>query len=139
MSAVTKADLHRLIDELDDRRLPTAQRALAVLRGGDQTGPHAATAPPAVEMPPAVAERLAFLDALDDAALWQAAHTRVAQQDGERMADLNDKAQREGLTAAEVDEQTALIDRCEDVMLIRARATFMLKQRGYDIHDLLPR
>jgi hypothetical protein len=138
MSAVTKDELHRLIDELDDSALAAARRALELLRPHYEAPIPAPAGVTPVDIPADIAARLAFLDILDDAALWRAAHTRFPQPDGERLEELNDKAQREGLTVAERDEQASLLDQYGDVALIRAKSALLLKQRGYDITDLLP-
>jgi hypothetical protein len=136
MSAVTKDELHRLIDELDERNLTAARRALEVVRAVGQV-----ESPPAIvldELSPSVTQELFRLAALDDAALWKAARSRLPRRADARLGFLNDKAQREGLTEAEQAESQALLERCGDVMLRRAQAAFLLKQRGHDVRELLP-
>jgi len=89
------------------------------------------------ELPPDLAEAVSSLATLDDESLWQAARNRMPVDAAEQLEQLHFKRQREGLTAAEVDEAAALLHRHERVMLVRARAAAMLKQRGHDVSVLL--
>jgi plasmid stability protein len=80
---------------------------------------------------------LAPLALLSDAELWQAGRTRLSQETVEQLEELNLKRQREGLTEAEEATAAALIHQYERVMLVRAEAAALLKQRGHDVTPLL--
>lgn len=80
---------------------------------------------------------IAPLALLSDTELWQAARTRLPQDTVDQIAELNLKRQREGLTEAESATTAALLHQYERVMLIRAEAAALLKQRGHDVASLL--
>lgn len=80
---------------------------------------------------------IAPMVALSDAELWQAGRTRLPQEAVEQLENLHLKRQREGLTEAEAATTAALVHQCERVMLIRAQAAALLKQRGHDVSRLL--
>jgi hypothetical protein len=82
-------------------------------------------------------QAIAQLVFLDDAALWQAARSRLASDAVERLSELNAKRQREGLTEAEQQESELLTYQYERMVLVRAQAALLLKQRGYDVSCLL--
>jgi plasmid stability protein len=97
----------------------------------------ATAVPVADELPPDLAEAVSSLATLDDESLWDAARNRLPVEATEQLEDLNFKRQREGLTASEAEEAGVLLRRSERVMLVRARAAAMLKQRGHDVSVLL--
>lgn len=78
---------------------------------------------------------LAQMAYLNDAALWQAARATLSPAQRERLEELHDKEQREGLTAAEQAEEQALLALYRETMLVRAQAAVLLKKRGYDVAD----
>ena len=80
---------------------------------------------------------IAPLALLSDAELWQVGRTRLSQETVEQLEELNLKRKREGLTKAEDTTAAALIHQYERVMLIRAEAAALLKQRGHDVSPLL--
>ena len=93
---------------------------------------------PATEMlPDDLEQAIAQLVFLDDAALWQAARSRLASDAVERLSELNAKRQREGLTEAEQQESELLTYQYERMVLVRAQAALLLKQRGHDVSCLL--
>lgn len=95
-------------------------------------------AAPATEALPADLEHaLAQLASLDDAALWQAARSRMPTDAADRLQALNLKRQREGLDEAEQRESDQLVDQYERAMLLRAQAAALLKQRGHNVSSLL--
>jgi plasmid stability protein len=97
----------------------------------------AAALPPDDGLPDDLEGELASLSLLDDEALWQAARSRLSNDDVARSEILHWKWQREGLTEAEA-EATADLTRVYDrLMLVRAQAAVLLKQRGHDISTLL--
>jgi plasmid stability protein len=97
----------------------------------------AAAVPVADELSEDLAEAIAPLAALDDEALWRAARERLPTDAAERLEFLGQKRQREGLTEAEGQEAATLIHRYERVMLVRAHAAALLKQRGHDVSSVL--
>lgn len=88
-------------------------------------------------LPDDVEMTLTQLEQLDDAAVWQAARSRMAPEAAERLQELNAKRQRQGLDPSEMQEKETLILQYEWAMLIRAKAAAVLKQRGHDISVLL--
>jgi len=78
---------------------------------------------------------LAQMAYLNDAALWQAARATMTAEQRERLEALHDQQQREGLTAEEQAEEQALLALYRETLLVRAQATVLLKQRGYDVSD----
>ncbi len=103
---------------------------------------------------------LAQMAYLNDAALWQAARSTMAPEQRERLATLHDTQQRRPLftytpwisltpwatlhdtqqrrplSAEEQTENQALLRLYREVLLVRAQAAVLLKQRGYDVSDL---
>jgi hypothetical protein len=88
-------------------------------------------------LPDALERALTPLFTYDDAALWEAARSRMNPAAAERLQALNLKQQRDGLTAAEEIESDGLIQEYERAMLVRAQAAALLKERGHDISVLL--
>lgn len=88
---------------------------------------------------PELAAEIAAMPSMSYDDLWRAAHSRLANADEERLADLNDERQRrrEGLSAAEEAEAADLLRRYEWALFVRANALALLKGRGYDISGLL--
>jgi plasmid stability protein len=80
---------------------------------------------------------VAPLSLLSDTELWQAGRTRLPQEAADQLAALHLKHQCGGLTEAEAATAAALIYQYERVMLIRAQAAALLKQRGHDVSALL--
>jgi len=73
-----------------------------------------------------------------DKALWRAARSRLSATESSRLENLNYKCQKFGsLTPNEVQEQNTLIAKYEEAVLIRAKALYLLQQRGHDITTLL--
>jgi hypothetical protein len=93
-----------------------------------------AAAPTMLESP-AVRSSFAQLTFLNDAALWQAARATMQSDQRERLADLHDKQQREGLSTAERDEEQSLLGLYREMILLRGQAAVLLKRRGYEVHD----
>jgi uncharacterized protein YnzC (UPF0291/DUF896 family) len=71
----------------------------------------------------------------DVSALWRAARATLPESQRERLEALHVKQQREGLTAAEQEEEEALLALYRQTILTRAQAAALLKQRGYDVSD----
>ncbi len=97
-----------------------------------------AAAMPVVDALPAdLAQAVAVLSLLDDEALWRAARNRLGADVSAEIQDLHFKRQREGLTEAENQILSSLMRQYEKVMLVRAQATALLKQRGHDVTELV--
>ena len=89
------------------------------------------------DLPAALAEAISSLALLGDEALWRAARSRLSAETAAQMEDLHLKRQREGLTEAEEETLNGLVRQYERTMLVRARAATLLKERGYDVSQLL--
>lgn len=79
---------------------------------------------------------LAQMAYLNDAALWQAARSTLASEQRERLATLHEAQQRRPLSIEEQVEEQALLKLYREVVLVRAQAAVLLKQRGYDVSDV---
>ncbi len=88
-------------------------------------------------LPDDLAQAVATLDLLDDASLIRAAQSRLAAEISNETEQLHLKRQREGLTEQETQQLSVLVRQYERIMLIRARAVALLKQRKYDISTLI--
>ena len=77
------------------------------------------------------------LSVLDDASLWRAARSRLADEATARSEELHFKAQREGLNEEERRTLIDLVRQYERAMLVRAHAAALLRQRGHDVSPLL--
>jgi plasmid stability protein len=93
--------------------------------------------PASEELPPDLAEALAPLALLDDAALWRAARSHLPATAAARLEALHLKRQSEGLSDTESGDVARLVRQYERVMLVRARAAALLEQRGHDVSSLL--
>ncbi len=79
---------------------------------------------------------LAQMTHLNDAALWQAARSALASEQRERLAALHEAQQRRSLSIEEQAEEQALLKLYRKVVLVRAQAAMLLKQRAYDVSDM---
>ena len=93
--------------------------------------------PLADELPSDLAEALSPLTLLDDAALWRAARSHLPTEVAAQLEALHLKRQREGLTDSETETLARLVRQYERAMLVRAQAAALLKQRGYDVAELI--
>ena len=89
-----------------------------------------------IGIPADIAEEIKQLAFLDDEHLWQAAKITVPQEKSGRMQELALKRQTEGLTDTEQKEAEQLLHFANRVMMVRAEAAIMLKNRGMDITSL---
>jgi hypothetical protein len=80
---------------------------------------------------------LAQLDWFTDNELWQAAQFTVSADDSDKMQELLEKQQRDGLTTSESQQVKQLSHFFNRIMLVRAKALVLLKQRGYDISSII--
>ena len=97
----------------------------------------AAVVPATDQLPTEFADAVAHLTLLEDDALWRAARSRLAEEALTQLEELHFKRQREGLTDAEAQTLAALVRQYERTLLVRARATAILHQRGHDVATLL--
>ena len=88
------------------------------------------------ELPADLAQVVASLHFLDDAALWRAARSHLPSEAAAELEALHLKRQSAGLTSSEVQTLAGLMHQYERSMLVRAEAAFLLKQRGYDLSIL---
>lgn len=89
-----------------------------------------------VGLPLDLAEEVKQLAFLDEQHLWSVARRTVAPQQSEQMETLIHKLQQEGLTQSEQQEMQQLQQLAHRVMLLRAEAAVLLKERGQDITSL---
>lgn len=85
----------------------------------------------------ALTEVMTTLDRLGDAELWDAARQRLPDHVSTELESLHLKQQRVGLTPAELERSEELCLAYDRVMLVRARAASLLKNRGHDVGCLL--
>ena len=74
----------------------------------------------------------------DDQRLQRAAGRTLPQRASRRLRALARLQQRQNLTVEEQQELVGLLERLEDIGLVRARATALLRERGHDVRALLP-
>lgn len=92
--------------------------------------------PPLDDVPPEMVGKLSQMSVMSNGELWQAARSAMTVEQQQRLEALNDNQQREGkLLPEERAEQEALLKRYGEIMLTRAHAALLLKQRGYDVSD----
>lgn len=92
------------------------------------------TAVPAIDqLPPDLTQLIHSLTLLDDKALEAAAETQLDKDSVAELEQLNFKQQREGLTKTEIERLDQLTLKYEKIMLLRAQAFLLLKQRGKPI------
>ena len=89
------------------------------------------------ELPPDLIEALEALERLDDKELWRLAEETMSQRASEELEALNFKERDEGLSPEEDATRAKLIHEYERVMLIRAKAAKLLKDRGHDVSRIL--
>ncbi len=96
-----------------------------------------AAAPEDDELPPDLSRALSQLSSLDDRSLWLAAKDRLSDAALSELEILNLKQQREGLAEDEAVRLAELARGYERVILLRAEAACLLKERGHDISVLV--
>jgi hypothetical protein len=87
------------------------------------------------DLPPELANDIAALALLNDAALWRAAQSTTPLSNQKRLDLLLDEKSRGALTARGQQQLEQLLSEYERVVLTRAQAALLLQQRGYDISD----
>jgi hypothetical protein len=94
---------------------------------------------PDADLPPDLREIVAPLRGLDDKALRRAATDAFPEEAAARFTELNHKQQRGGLTNEEMEALDELRRGYERVMVVRAEAAALLKERGHDVSELIAR
>jgi plasmid stability protein len=89
------------------------------------------------ELPAGLEAELGQLEVLSNDALWQVARKRFTPDQAHKLERLHLKAQRQTLTIREQKSEHALIQEYERILLIRARAARLLKDRGFDVSSLI--
>jgi hypothetical protein len=97
-----------------------------------------ASLPANTSLPADLAATLDSLSALDDDTLWHLAASRVSDADAVRLAELADNRQCDGLSDDELREAEEVAERHDRVLVVRAEAAALLKQRGHDVSALSP-
>ena len=88
-------------------------------------------------LPDDLNEAISHLQVLDDEALWRAAKSHLSTEVATEMERLHLKRQREGLTENENQTLEKFVKQYERVMLVRAQAAALLKERGHDVSGLV--
>lgn len=86
---------------------------------------------------PDIKQQLSDLKLFTDKELWQAARMMAPPEKEERLQELMDKQDLEELTSSEQQEVEKISDLFSRIMLVRAEAAALLKERGYDVDELL--
>jgi hypothetical protein len=84
-------------------------------------------------LPDDLVAAIATLSTLDDDALQRVSRSQPTVEDGVLLDALADKQRRQALTPAEERMLAVLIDRHDRVMVLRAEAVALLKERGGDV------
>jgi plasmid stability protein len=75
------------------------------------------------------------LTLLDNAALWRVSQSQPTVEDGILLDALVDQRRRQGLSPEEEALLAELVDRHDRVMVLRAEAVALLKERGVDVQE----
>ncbi len=89
------------------------------------------------EISPDLIEALQALEKLDDGELWRLAREAMSLEASQELEALHFKQQNEGLSPEEDATRARLIYEYARVMLVRAKAAVLLKDRGHDISRIL--
>ncbi len=87
------------------------------------------------DLPPELADEMAALALLNDAALWRVARRTLPTEKQERLDALLQKKGRGELLSEEQQTLDGLLTEYEHIVLTRAHTAVLLKQRGYDVSD----
>jgi hypothetical protein len=88
-------------------------------------------------LPAYLQEAITPMSLYTDEELWQAARSRLPTEDSEEIETLHRKRGREGLSDEEERALAGLLRFSDRLMLVRAQAAALLKQRGHDVSVLL--
>jgi hypothetical protein len=95
-------------------------------------------APNDFRLPQGIQQELDSLPGSGDEQLWNAARIRVPEDVEERLEGFADRGRESRLSDEDLQQQAELLKECHRVMLLRAHAAALLKQRGYDVSSLGP-
>ncbi len=87
------------------------------------------------ELPLALRLELNAMAFLSDSALWALASSSLTPDEWQQLKTLNASGGERLLSVTEQAEQTKLLDAYDAMLLRRAHAAVLLKQRGYDVSD----
>lgn len=87
------------------------------------------------DLPPELADEMAALALLNDAALWRVARCTLSSEKQGRLDALLQKKGRGELLTREQQHLDELLAEYEHIVFTRAHTAVLLKQRGYDISD----
>lgn len=126
----------RLPDKLYDQ---IKRRALRMQRSVEEevAAVVAEAVPTQGDLPTDIGDELEQLSFLTDEELWRAAQSRLGASENQRMQALMLKRQRDGLSLREQSEAERLVQRSTRIMLVRAQAAVLLRDRGYDVSVLI--
>ena len=126
----------RLPDKLYDQIKRRAQRRQRSVE--EEVAAVVAEAMPTQDdLPAGIDDELEQLAFLTDEELWRAAQSRLAASENQRMQALILKRQRDNLSQREQSEAERLVQRSNRIMLVRAQAAVLLRDRGYDVSVLI--
>ena len=126
----------RLPDKLYDQIKRRAQRRQRSVE--EEVAAVVAEAMPTQDdLPAGIDDELEQLAFLTDEELWRAVQSRLAASENQRMQTLMLKRQRDGLSLREQSEAERLVQRSNRIMLVRAQAAVLLRDRGYDVSGLI--
>ena len=126
----------RLPDKLYDQIKRRAQRKQRSVE--EEVAAVVAEAMPTQDdLPAGIGDELEQLAFLTDEELWRAARSLLAASENQRMQTLMLKRQRHGFSQREQSEAERLVRRSSRIMLVRAQAAVLLKDRGYDVSGLI--
>ena len=89
------------------------------------------------QLPPDIEEAVARVSTLDDSSLRKTFKSVITPKQAMRLADLNYKAQAEGLTVAEQNEQAELLHIADKSMVVNAAILAELRKRGVDVSEFV--
>jgi plasmid stability protein len=89
------------------------------------------------EIPPEILASVEALEELPDDELWRVARTVMSQEASQELEALHAKQREGGLTEKEDTTRRNLLQEYEKILLTRAQAAKLLKDRGHDISGLL--
>lgn len=87
------------------------------------------------DLPPELVDDMAALAVLNDTALWRVARDMLSPSAQERLDLLLDEKSQGTLTSEGQRELDRLLNEYERLVLARAQAALLLRQRGYDVSD----
>jgi plasmid stability protein len=97
-----------------------------------------ASTPDDERLPVGLVRLLDFMALMDDETLWRIAESNTLTREAHKgLQQLRAKSQGKGLTPAEEQRQTDLLEQYDEGVLIRSKALALLKQRGRNIDALL--